>query len=401
MHALRLLYNLFKQSATEIHATRLAALFAAVDSLLCGQLLTLTGLGRSMQSQAQVKHSIKRMDRLLGNKHLHTDSDKLYQVLANHVLQRIERPIILIDWSQQGENDKYYIINASIPYGGRSLSIYQEVHPKSLYNTRPTNTGFLKHLKQIIPADCVPIIVTDAGTTFRCPWFKQLEKLDWDYVGRVRAGEKFCIKHGDSWHTCKELYTLAKKKAVFLGTCILTKRSRFICELVLAKRTLKRPTGKVRNQKRGSESNESKASRRARDPWLLATSLDPTKFSADFVISIYKQRMQIEELFRDTKNQRIGFGLKKSLSSNIERLNILLLIGTIAIYALFVIGQAAQALSLQYQFQSNTIKTRSVISVFNLGCQIFHKKRINIPISNLTAIFTSMRGFMIHLDNLS
>lgn len=401
MHALRLLHKLFEKSLVDVHKNRLTVLFAAVNSLLCGKSLTLTGLGRSMQSKAQVKHSIKRMDRLLGNKKLHKDIDRLYKVLAGHLLLKIKRPIILIDWSQLGDNDKYYIITASIPYGGRSLSIYQEVHPKSLYNTTPTNTGFLIHLKQIIPAECTPIIITDAGTSFRCPWFKQVEKLKWDYVGRIRAGEKFCIRYNNRWLVCKELYSLAKKKASFLGNCMLTKRSKFTCELVLAKRKLKGRVGKSRCHNSIHESNDRKASRRSRDPWLLATSLNPIKFSADAIISMYKQRMQIEELFRDIKNQRLGFGLKKSLSTTTPRLNVLLLIGAIANYIIFVVGQAAKAISLEYQFQSNTIKTRTVISIFNLGCQILTQKRIKIPISNMQKIFTAMHEFMIHLGSLA
>lgn len=400
MHALELLHSFFERSVTNIHKKRLSSLFAAVDSLLRGRLLTLTGLGRTMNSQAQVKHSIKRADRLLGNEKLHKEVNSFYQVLSAHILKRNKRPIILVDWSQLGENDKYYIINASIPYGGRSISIYQEVHHKSLYNTTPINKAFLTNLKHLIPTDCTPIIVTDAGTTFRCPWFKHLEKLKWDYVGRIRAGKNFYIKYGKRWNFCKNLYVLAKKQSAFLGKCILTKRSKFVCELVLAKRTLKKPTGKIRNQKLGSESNESKASRRARDPWLLATSLDSTAFSPNVIISIYKQRMQIEELFRDTKNQRIGFALKKSLSATSARLSVLLLIGTIANYIVFIIGQAARSLKLQYQFQSNTVKTRAVISIFNLGCQILNRKRINIPISIKTRIFNNMFSFMIHLENL-
>jgi len=31
--------------------------------------------------------------------------------------------------------------------------------------------------------DCKPIVVTDAG--FRTPWFKEIESLGWDWVGRT------------------------------------------------------------------------------------------------------------------------------------------------------------------------------------------------------------------------
>lgn len=397
MHATQLLHNLFGKSVGKIHKRRLKALFDTIESLLYGQELTLSGLGRSMRSQAYIRHNIKRVDRLLSNKKLQSECCIFYQELAKQVIGQTRNPIILIDWSQLGENDKSYFIRASIPYGGRSLPIYEESHPKRLYNTTPINTGFLEHLKVIIPKDCKPIIVTDAGTTFRCPWFKKVEELCWDFVGRVRGGEKFLINTKGRWLTCKEVYIQAKKQAIYLGKGMLTKRSNFICELVLAKRTSKGRHGKYHNT---SESNDRTYARNATDPWLLATSLAPNLVSAQMIISIYKKRMQIEELFRDTKNQRIGFGLKKTLTSNNKRLNILLLIGSIAIYLAFIIGKTAQRLSIQYQFLPNAIKHRSVLSVFNLGCQIFLCGRIKIPIVKLLETINSISTFMQHTGNI-
>jgi hypothetical protein len=43
---------------------------------------------------------------------------------------------------------------------------------------------FLKVLQKRLPPRCRPILVTDPG--FRTPWFKQVEALGWDWVGRIR-----------------------------------------------------------------------------------------------------------------------------------------------------------------------------------------------------------------------
>ena len=119
------------------------------------------------------------------------------------------------------------------------------------------------------------------------------------------------------------------------------------------------------------------------------------------IISIYKKRMQIEELFRDTKSQRVGFGLKKTLTNNSKRLNILLLIGTIATYLAFIFGKTAQRLSMQYQFLPNSIKHRSVLSIFNLGCQIFLYRITKIPILKLLETINLISTFMLHMENIS
>jgi hypothetical protein len=42
----------------------------------------LSSLGRGLRSQVAVKHSIKRIDRLLGNGALHTEAPALYEAQA-------------------------------------------------------------------------------------------------------------------------------------------------------------------------------------------------------------------------------------------------------------------------------------------------------------------------------
>lgn len=46
-----------------MHAKRAIALLAAVQSLLAGAFLTVTALGRGLQSPARTTHNIKRMRR--------------------------------------------------------------------------------------------------------------------------------------------------------------------------------------------------------------------------------------------------------------------------------------------------------------------------------------------------
>jgi hypothetical protein len=50
-----------------IPTTRLSALVKVVQGLLAGGRLTLTDLGRPLQTTAVVKHNLKCVDRLLGN----------------------------------------------------------------------------------------------------------------------------------------------------------------------------------------------------------------------------------------------------------------------------------------------------------------------------------------------
>ena len=58
MQAQRVLHNLIMDTCPDMHKTRRNALEATVQSALIGRRLTVTDLGRSMQSSTSHKHNI-------------------------------------------------------------------------------------------------------------------------------------------------------------------------------------------------------------------------------------------------------------------------------------------------------------------------------------------------------
>ena len=84
--------------------------------------------------------------------------------------------------------------------------------------------------------------------------------------------------------------------------------------------------------------------------------------------------MQIEESFRDLKNTRNGFSLRHCRSFGNKRLDIALLIGTMAMFVLWIIGMALKQKNMQYEFQSNTIRDRDVLSVISIGWQALERR---------------------------
>ncbi|EKO3892424.1 IS4 family transposase, partial [Vibrio metschnikovii] len=73
MCELNILHDSLYQFCPELHLKRLNSLMLACRALLDSKKLTLTELGRNLPNQARTKHNIKRMDRLLGNRHLHKE----------------------------------------------------------------------------------------------------------------------------------------------------------------------------------------------------------------------------------------------------------------------------------------------------------------------------------------
>jgi hypothetical protein len=178
MYALQVLHKKLASACPYIHQKRLAILLFATHALLIGQRLSLTQLGRHLVSKALVKHNIKRIDRLLGNEHLHRERRQIYQFLSNELLKGRSQPMLIIDWSELTTDGDYHMLRASIPVGGRALTIYEEAHPEKHLGNRKVQKRFLNTLQTLLPETCCPIVVTDAG--FRNPWFKAVRALGWD-----------------------------------------------------------------------------------------------------------------------------------------------------------------------------------------------------------------------------
>lgn len=80
------LSDLFSLDSTTLDPRISTSLFTAVESVHLGAELALTAMGRGVGqfNSASEKHSIKRLDRLLGNTKLHDVRWKFYQLMATY-----------------------------------------------------------------------------------------------------------------------------------------------------------------------------------------------------------------------------------------------------------------------------------------------------------------------------
>ncbi len=88
MRDISILHDLLKKQCPNLHTKRLSSLMVASQSLLDGQQLSLTELGRNISGSVAPKHNIKRIDRLLGNNHLHSERLDTYLPLTHTVALR-------------------------------------------------------------------------------------------------------------------------------------------------------------------------------------------------------------------------------------------------------------------------------------------------------------------------
>lgn len=368
MHAAKLLHTLFDNACQIIDKRLKRALFETAESLTKCKQLSIVSLGRHLNRDAKVKNNIKCIDRLFGNKDLQNKRGIFYHEMARRVLKNNKAPIILVDWSGLTKCGAFHFLRASIAMNGRSFTLFEQAYPLKQCFKDKTHREFLTVIKNLLPPTSCPIVVTDAG--FRNSWFKIVYKMGWNFVGRVRNLTKYRVKGLTLWKPIKSLYTHAKLQASYAGEVYLAQGNPVKCHFYLMKNRKKNRVKRNLAGKKIQCSVSIKHEERENEPWLIASSICNKKIKATEIMMIYKKRMQIEESFRDVKNTRNGFGLRHCRSFHSGRLNIALLISALATFVLWVIGTAAKMQNLHYSLQTNTIKTRNVLSNIMIGWQV-------------------------------
>jgi hypothetical protein len=360
MHALSILHRCLGPLLDGIHRRRLATLFEAVAATVGGPRLTLTDIGRRFAGGALLRNGIKRADRLLGNRHLQRDARTLYGSLAGLLLAKVAEPLIVIDWSDLKADQSLHLLRASLPVGGRSLTLYEEVHAQKSLGNRKVQHRFLQRLAALVPASAAPIIVADSG--FKVPFYREVERLGWRWVGRVRGRDYVKLKH--RWVSCQRIFARATTTPSRLGVGEWVRSNPLRATFVLVRlpkqgRSDKTAAGKRRRSKKSKQS-----ARSAREPWLLVASVRLADWSAKRLVKVYRQRMQIELSFRDMKSQHFGEGLECSASKGNGRFTVLVLIASLAAILLWLIGTAAEHGGLHERLRPGSRKRRAYSRLF-------------------------------------
>src|SRR5450759_2438503 len=329
-HAKKIVQNFVHKHLNLIHAARRELFCAAVSAVMSGHLLSLSRLARGLMGQSNQRAALKRVDRLMGNQRIAQEARDVGATLLRTLCRGAQPLVIAVDWSEVAPDGVFVELRAvaTCTGMGRGLTIYQQVYPEKKLGNARAERALLERLHEWMPAGVQVIIVTDAG--FRRPWFTQVERLGWSWVGRIRAG--VCVSRDRThWEQATAWFAKATGKACRWSDCWLTRRFCFACDMVLYRR---RAVGGKRYGRAGHGSapkarREAKAS--AREPWLLAHSSRLRTFRAEEIVALYGLRMQIEENFRDSKSTQLGMGLEVSQSRSAPRLHALLLIGTLSL----------------------------------------------------------------------
>ena len=393
MHTVKVLHKLLSQSVPSIHATRLAVFMAAVQSLTLGANACVTSTRRGLIGKVYNKHKIKRIDRLLSNEYLYQETRAVYSALTQRLLTGLPEPIIAIDWSPLCADQSWQLLRAAIPVGGRSLTLYEEVHPQSKLGNRKIQHRFLGQLATLIPVACRPVIVADSG--FKTPFYRYVEKLKWHWVGRIRGRDFLCGEITDNqWLSAKLLHCKATATAICLGLIQWVRSNSLDAFIVLVRQTKKqRQALTLKGNKRQSKYNHVHA-KRENEPWLLVASLSLQQRTPKQIVKIYRTRMQIEEGFRDCKAVHYGLCLSQNRRMSKHRRTILCLLVACATFILWCIGVAGKTTAFAKQVRVNSSSKREPYSAIFLARLLIAQEHFRLSEKSINNSLKNIKPYM-------
>jgi len=349
---------------TSIHAKRKKCLVRFLSDLMdYDTTLSVTEIGKKLTSKATVKSKIYATHKFVSNSKLENDMVCIYQCLAQYFWGSAKEIIILIDWS--GACSKgYHVLQASVVGHGRSIPIYHEVHPESQQENVEIQCQFLSRLKEVIPAHLLVTIITDAG--FHRDWFHQVIELGWDVIGRIYSLYCYQIEGETNWCKAKDIVFDGVGKASALGKVNLGKTKKAVeGYLYTYKESL---SAKIRKKKNKYPSHDRAHSDYYKKGWVIFSSINKP---AQFLVSYYKKRMQIEQNFKDIKNEQLGMGLRRNLSTGKTRINMLFFLAILLIMIAWWFGLMIEYLNKHRSYQANTIKNKRVRSFVHLARMVY------------------------------
>jgi hypothetical protein len=346
-----------------IHEARLNALLDVSKALQHSHDLCLSALGRKLSGDGSLKSKIKKADRLIGNKHLHSELTQLYTGLSKFVFtSHLEDIPIIVDLCFIKDDRAIQMLSAEVATKGRTIPLYRDVFSEGELSGRAT--AFLTTLKSMLPEGREIVFIMDAG--FTVEWFKAIEELGWSWISRLRGIKSVKLSVKTDWISIEDFMPKIGEKSTTYNEALITLKHQYPCRIITTRRSSKGRKSKVSRGKISSKIASGAYNKSAKDPWILATNL-PQNYNSVKIITLYEKRMQIEQSFRDIKSHQFGLSGRNVRTKNIYRWEVKMLLAAIVQITFWILGVIGHSQGMQKHYQSNTVKDRKVFSYFTLG----------------------------------
>jgi hypothetical protein len=307
-----------------VRKSQVTTLSMVVAGALGAMRLSLAGIGREMAAarDGAAKHAIKQVWRLIVNPRI--EPAVLMPQIMNRLLRRRlrwhgkrpdRRPLLVsLDWTKVRQ---FHVLMAAIVVQGRALPFCWESYPDKIQgkSQNALEEALLLRIQAALPWGVSLVILADRGFG-RASLVACAQRLKLEYLIRVRGD---VIVQTSRWRGRLDQYPIRR------GQCQgFTKVAYRQDEAVT--------TNLVVRWKKGLRGDRD-------TPWYLVTSLKLGRKDHNTQLSdLYALRFDIEELFRDTKNEHLGWSLGKTRLTRADRLDRLLLIAALAYVLLIAWG---------------------------------------------------------------
>ena len=269
---------------------------------------SLAELGRCLSGSTSVaaKHTIKRVDRFIGNRRI--EPAEAMRGAVRWLARPRKKLLVSLDWV---EVRSFHCLVLAARLRGRALPLLWSVYRDTAELHRSQNNreyGLLRLLRTMVPQTTQVVILADRGFG-RTEMARACQDLQFDYILRIRPD--VYVRHPQFTGKLLDL-PLRRGSQRVLRNAAYRKAHPVIQHVVVLWR---------------ADQDE---------PWFLATNLP--RWQAKMVSRIYGRRMTIEEYFRDTKSKRNGFALRLTLVRCPKRLERLLLVLALAYWLLVAVG---------------------------------------------------------------
>ena len=297
-----------------------------VAAALGAMRLTLAGIGRELAAadDGAAKHAIKRTWRFITNPRIEP-VEVMPMVMSQmwrkkfkwHARKADRRPLLIsLDWTKVRG---CFVLMAAVVVEGRALPLCWESYRDKVQgrSQNALEEAMLLRIQAALPAGLRVVILADRGFG-RAELIRYCQQLKRDYLIRIRGDVIVRTTTGDYYHGKLQHSPIRR------GGCRSWRG-------VAYRRDGRVSTNLIVRWTRGLRGEQDQ-------PWYLATSLPVGRRRARALSELYRLRFDIEELFRDAKNEHLGWSLGKTRITRPDRLDRLILIAALAYVLLVGLG---------------------------------------------------------------
>jgi len=327
----------------DIHAKRVLSLANATTGVLAAGSLAVSAIGQGLAHVCGLdpKHTVKQVDRLLGNAKV--DVWEYFTYWVPYLVGERKKIIVALDWTDFDRDKQSTIALNLLTSHGRAIPlVWRTVRKSDLKDNRNRfEDSVLRRLRETLPDGVAVTVVADRGFMDTNLFEVMRDSWGFDYVVRLRGNVTVTDAKGEK-----------RVAAEWVGQ---GGRARTLRKAKLTNKGFPVPTVVCVQDKA------------MKDSWCLATSIE-TADGRD-IVAKYGRRFECEESFRDLKDWRFGLALKYTKISSKLRRERLLFAFALAAYLLTLVGVVSEKLGCDRLLRANTVQYRTH-SLFRQGREI-------------------------------